>query len=163
MAAAEKARLTIVSAQQVGLLRDCADNFVGSISCSHAQTEKLISLLEVLETYPSAHLLEEDAASMPQSLHELFRKMCSVIELSEEKGLHEGFILKHYIPHLGNLTQQINGFAMRFEDAQNKLRTRVPADAVPQYQESFAAYGNCEPAVEESTEDDVKSSHLLRF
>jgi hypothetical protein len=162
MAAAEKARLTIVRAQNSAYRVIAQTVLWAPFHVVIRETEKLVALLELVETYPSSILLEEDAAAMPQSLHELFRKMCIVIQLSEEKGLHEGFILKHYIPRLGNLTQQINGFAVRFEDAQNKLRSRVPADAVLQYQESFAAYGNCEPVAEESTEDDVKSN-LLRF
>lgn len=162
MAAAEKARLTITKAQNSAYRVIAQTVLYVPFRVVTRETQKLIGLLEYLETCPSSILLEEEAASIPQSLHELFRKMCIVIQLSEEKGLHEGFILKHYIPRLSDLTQQINGFASRFEDAQNKLRSRVPAEAVPQYQEIFAAYGNCAPIVEECTEDDVKSN-LLRF
>ena len=126
-----------------------------------SDTEKLIELLEKLESYPSSILLEERAASIPASLHELFRTMCEVIQETEQCGLHQG-MLKHNINRLRQLSQQINGFAERFRDAQRKLTSRVPADQVQAYQDSFAAYRSAGLMTEDAAEGDEKSE-LLHF
>jgi hypothetical protein len=125
-------------------------------------TTKLVSLLEEFEAYPSSVLLEEDVEKMPQELQNLFKNICRVIQLTEGAGLRDGLLLKYNITKLSGLTQQIKGYADRFADAQNKLRSRVDAEQVEQYRESFAAYGSCEPEPEQFTADDVKST-LLRF
>jgi hypothetical protein len=125
-------------------------------------TKKLVSRLEIFESYPASILLEEDVVKMPQELQELFKTMCRVLQLTEAVGLSDGPILKGSVAKLGDLSQQVKGFADRFADAQIKLRSRVPADEIQAYQESFAAYGNCEPSPEQFSEEDRKAS-LLRF
>lgn len=125
-------------------------------------TSKLISLLEKFEAQPSSLLLEEECEKMPQDLQDLFKKMCNVIQQTERVGLSDGLLLKNSVVKLGELSQEIKGFADRFADAQSKLRTRVPAELVPEYKESFTAYAGCGLTAEPFLEDD-KKSHLLRF
>ena len=125
-------------------------------------TSKLVSLLETFETQPASGLLEEDVEKMPQDLQNLFKKMCLVIRLTEDVGLSNGLLLKTRVGKLGDLSQQIKGYADRFADAQVKLRSRVPEEQVQHYQEAFAAYGNCKPTAEEFSEDASKKQ-LLRF
>ncbi len=167
MAAAEHARLKVAQTQQLTtpkVIRVIAELLLWLPFHSVTRdTEKLVSLLEEMEKYPSSVLLEDDTVTIPQSLYELFKKMCAVILHTESVDLHEGFLLKGYIERLRDLSQQINGFAVRYEDAQNKLRSRVPADQVPAYQESFAAYGNCGPKPEQTVDDDDVKSELLHF
>jgi hypothetical protein len=123
--------------------------------------EKLIGLLDQLESYPSSILLDERAATIPASLHDLFRTMCGVIAAAERCGFHKG-MLKNRVNKLKQLSQQISGFAIRFEDAQQKLRSRVPDADVKAYQESFAAYRSTKLVTDEATEDDERSE-LLHF
>jgi hypothetical protein len=125
-------------------------------------TAKLVSLLEKFETYPASVLLEEDTERMPQELEGLFKRLCRIIQQTEVVGLRDGRLLKNNITKLSELSQQIKGYADRFADAQEKLRSRVPAEQVQHYQEAFAAYRSCEPTSEEFTDDDAKST-LLRF
>jgi hypothetical protein len=127
------------------------------------ETDKLISLLEKLESYPSAILLEEDARKIPDYLNELFKTMCVVIQETESLDLHEVPFLKKQVVRLRQLSQQINGFAVRYGDAQTKLLSRVPVEEVSHYQESFAAYGNCKPTTEQTTDDDDVKRDLLHF
>jgi len=125
-------------------------------------TKKLVSLLNEFETYPSSILLEEDVEKMPEDLQELFRKMCRVLQQTEALGLHDGLILKGTLLKLSVLSQQVKGYADRFAEAQNKLRSRVSAEEVPHYRESFAEYGSCELTPDQFEEDDRKSV-ALRF
>jgi hypothetical protein len=162
MVAAERAR------QDVEKVQERAIRFVAEVILwvpFHRvtnDTEKLIGLLEKLESYPSSILLEERAAGIPASLHELFRIMCDVIQEAKDCRLHNGYILKPYIDKLTKMSEQINSFAIRFEDAQNKLRSRVPAEDVVHFQESFAAYSNSGLVPDQADEEDVKRE-LLRF
>jgi hypothetical protein len=161
MAAAERARQDVEKWQERAL-RFAAEVFLyWPFKKVTGDTEKLIGLLETLESYPSSIFLEERAASIPASLHELFRAMCNVIQQAEDCGLHRG-ILKKNINKLKQMSQQVNGFALRFEDAQRKLASRVPADQVQAYQDSFAAYRNASLCPEDASEDDEKSE-LLHF
>ncbi len=161
MAAAERARQDVEKWQERAL-RFAAEVFLyWPFAKVTKDTGKLIGLLEMLESYPSSILLEERAASIPASLHDLFRAMCNVIQEAEEHGLNKG-ILKKNISKLRQMSQQINGFALRFEDAQRKLNSRVPADQIGAYQDSFAAYRNATLVTEDATEDDAKSE-LLHF
>lgn len=166
MAAAERARLNVAKTQRYAVprtLRFVAEVFlVYPFYAVTRDTEKLVSLLEEFETFPASVLLQEDTEKMPEELHDLFKKMCAVIQKTEVVGLRNGRILRNSITKMAALSQQISGFAVRFEDAQNKLRSRVPAEQVPQYQESFAAYSVCAPTVDQATEEDVKRE-LLRF
>jgi len=166
MAATERARLNVARTQRHAAPR--AVRFIAEACLWYPffamtrVTEKLVSLLEEFEARPASVLLEEDVEKMPQELHDLFKRICIVIQQTEAVGLSDGHLLKNNITKLGELSQQINGFAVRFEDAQSKLRARVPTERVPHYQDSFAAYGSCEPAPEQATDDDVKRE-LLRF
>lgn len=166
MAAAERARLNLAKTQRYATpryIRFLAEAFLWyPFVAVTRDTEKLVSLLEKFETYPASILLEEDVERMPQELHNLFKKMCVVIQQTEAVGLREGRLLKTNIAKLAELSRQISGFAGRFEDAQNKLRSRVPAEQVQHYQDSFAAYESCELVPEHATDDDKKST-LLRF
>lgn len=166
MKAAERARLTVARTQQYATPQHI--RFVAEVVLWYPffavtrDLAKLVSLLEEFETYPASVLLEEDTERMPQELEGLFKRMCRVIQKTEIVGLRDGRLLKNNITKLSDLSQQIKGYADRFADAQEKLRSRVPAEQVHQYQESFAAYRNCEPTSEEFTDDDSKST-LLRF
>jgi len=126
-------------------------------------TKKLVALLERMETFPSSVLLEEDALTIPQSLQELFKKMCTVIQKTEAIGLHDGLFLKKFVKQWADLSQQIHGFAVRYEDAQEKLVNRVPAEQVAAYQASFAAYANCRPKASQGVHEDDRDSELLHF
>ena len=165
MKTTERVRLTVARTQGYAIPRHI--RFLAEVVLwypFHAVTRdatKLVSLLEKFETCPASVLLEEDVEKMPQELQELFKKVCRVIRQTEVVGLRDGRLLKNNIDKLSELGQQISGYADRFADAQNKLRSRVPAEQVQHYQEAFAAYGNCEPAPEEFS-DDVKRP-LLRF
>ena len=123
---------------------------------------KLVLLLEGFEKYPASALLDEDVEKMPAELQELFKKMCRVIQLTDRVGLRDGFLIKGRINKLGELSQDIKGYADRFADAQTKLRSRVPAEQVQDYRDSFGAYANTKPTSDEFTDEDVKST-LLRF
>jgi hypothetical protein len=166
MKSAERARLTVTRTQQYTLphhVRFVAEVFLWYPFFAVARdTRKLVSLLEKVETYPSSVLLEEDTERMPQELEGLFKRMCRIIQQTEVVGLRDGRLLKSNITKLSELSQQVKGYADRFADAQEKLRSRVPAEQVQHYQESFAAYRSCEPTSEEFTDDDAKKK-LLRF
>lgn len=166
MKTAERARLTVARTQKYSTPLHL--RIFGQLLLMYPfyavtrDTEKLVSCLKNVETYPASILLEEDVEKMPQELQELFKKMCRVIQQTDVVGLRDGILVRGNIARLGELSQQIKGFADRFADAQSKLRSRVPAEQVQAYQESFAAYGNCGPSSEQFTEDDEKST-LLRF
>jgi hypothetical protein len=167
IAATDNARLKVAKAQQQSLPRvarviaECL-LWLPFRSVVH-QTQKLVGLLEKMEALPSSVLLENEMVTIPQSLHELFRKMCAVIQQTETVGLHDGFVLKTQVARLKELGQQVNGFADRYEDAQTKLRSRVAAEEVSHYQESFAAYGNCGPTPEQPIDDEDVKGELLHF
>jgi hypothetical protein len=165
MAAAERARLKITQAQRrvpSGVRLFASVVLFPSFRTVVHETEKLVACLSQLEAVPSSVLLEEDVGRIPESLRDLFQKMCGVIQKSEALGLHESLFLGTTICQLGGLSQQISGFADRFEDAQKKLRSRVSADEATQYKEAFEAYEGCEPAPEQATDEDVKRQ-LLHF
>lgn len=165
MAAAERARLKVAKAQgrvSTGVRLFASVILWPSFYTVVRDTEKLVICLSQLETLPSSVLLEEDLQRIPESLRDLFRKMCGVIQKSEALGLHRSRLLRVYIGRLGELGQQISGFADRFEDAQTKLQTRVSADEALHYKEAFEAYERCEPASEQATDEDVKRE-ILRF
>jgi len=161
MAAAERAR------REVEKWQDRAVRFVAEVFLVWPfakvtnDIEKLMGLLEQLESFPSSILLEERAVTIPTSLHDLFRTMCDVIKEAERCGFHKG-LLKSHVNRLKQLSQQVSGFAIRFEDAQRKLRSRVPEADAKAYQESFAAYRNAKLVTDEATEDDERSE-LLHF
>jgi len=166
MKATERARLTVSRTQDYAAPRHV--RFFAEVVLWYPffavtrDSTKLVSLLEKFERYPASVLLEEDVEKMPQELQDLFKKVCRVIQLTEVVGLRDGRLLKNNITKLGEMSQQIKGYADRFAYAQEKLRSRVPAEQVQLYQDSFAAYRSCEPKPEEFTDDDAKST-LLRF
>jgi len=125
-------------------------------------TEKLVSLLEEVENLPSSVLLDEDGVKIPQVLDDLFMKMCSVIQTTEVLGLHDGVLLRGVVAQLRDQSQQIHSFSVRYVDAQTKLRSRVPAEHVAQYQEMFAGYSVPAPTPDQAYDEDVKRE-LLRF
>jgi len=120
----------------------------------------LVSLLEKFETLPSTVLLQEETKTIPQELNELFKTMCFVLQQTEAIGLSDGIVLKKYMGRLGAISQQINTFAVRFEDAQRKLLSRIPAEEVPAYRDSFEAYWGSNLKSSEATDDDVKVGQL---
>jgi hypothetical protein len=118
------------------------------------ETEKLLSLLGKLESYPSAVLFAADGAKIPEALRELFKTMCDVIQGTESLSLHRTLFLKRQVVRLRALSQMINGYAVRFEDVQRKLSDRVPAERVANYQASFAAYADCRPKPSQGASDE---------
>ncbi len=125
-------------------------------------TEKLLSRLATLESQPSSFLLEGEAAKIPQSLRELFRITCDVLERAREEGLHKSFLLGRHIARLESLSQEVIGFADRFEDAQQKLRSRMTPEEAAHYREALETYRNCELKTEQATEEDAKTP-ILHF
>jgi hypothetical protein len=161
MAAAERARQDVEKWEERAV-RLVAEFFLyWPFAKVTSDTGKLIVLLEKLESYPSSILLEERAADIPASLHGLFRAMCNVIQEAEEHGLNKG-LLKKNINKLRQMSQHVNGFAVRFEDAQRKLTSRVAPEEVEAYNESIAAYRSASMVAEVATEDDERSE-LLHF
>lgn len=166
MKATERARLSVARTQEYAIPQHV--RLVAEVVLWYPffavtrDSAKLVSLLEKFETYPATILLEEDVERMPQELEDLFKKMCRVIRLTEVVGLRDGLLLKNNITKLGELSQLVKGYADRFADAQEKLRSRVPAEQAQHYQDSFAAYRSCEPTSEEFTDDDAKKT-LLHF
>lgn len=163
MAAAERARLDVTRVnvtKKFGLRGKFA--LVRPFRDFTRLTEHLVSRLAKLETYPSSFLLEEDAANIPRSLRELFRSMCDLLQKAETEGLQRSFLLKSSIEQMGRLSQEVIGFAVRYEEAQIKLRSRVPADEVQAYGDALEAYRNCDLKSEQATDDDVKTK-LLNF
>jgi len=164
MAAAERTRLKIVEAQRVPA---GVRLFAGVIlwwpfrTVVH-ETEKLVTCLNRLEALPSSVLVDGNVKKIPASLRELFRTMCEVIQLSEELELHETRVLGASINRLAELSQQISGFADRYEDSQKKVLSRVSSEEAVHYRDSFEAYGNCQPITEHATDEDVKRE-LLHF
>src|SRR6266404_6547073 len=134
MKAAERARLTVARTQQYTVPQHV--RFVAEVILWYPffavtrDTAKLVSLLEEVETYPAYVLLEEDTERMPQELEGLFKRMCRIIRQTEVVGLRDGRLLKNNITKLSELSQQVKGYADRFADAQEKLRSRVPAEQV---------------------------------
>jgi len=161
MKTTEQARLCVVRSERHMRFLAGAMLWYPFIAVTRATT-KFVSLLEEFEAQPASVLLEEDSAKMPEELQELFKKICLVIRKIELVGLGDGLFLRSSINKLSSLSQQIKGYADRFADAQIKLRSRVPEEQVQSYQESFAAYRNCEFTAEPFVEDD-KKSQLLRF
>ncbi len=162
MAAAERARQKVAEAQSMRLP-------MGMLVFAEAilwypfrrvthDTEKLVSLLEKLESYPSSDVLQEDADKMPESLRELFRKMCEVLQKTESLGLSERKLLRDYFRRMGELSQTINDFAERYEDAHKKLQARVSPQEALHYREAYEAYWNTELKSDQATEDDVKDT-----
>jgi hypothetical protein len=173
MVAAEQTRLDItratVTAEKVRL--DVASGF-GNFLAQLALwfpfvlvtriTEKLISSLTELEALPSSILLEAEAEKIPDSLRDLFRKMCEVLQKSEADELHKTILLGSHIERLSRLSQEIISFADRFEDAQKKLRTCVCPEEAAHYRGTIEAYKSCKLTPDQATDDDLKS-HLLHF
>jgi hypothetical protein len=162
MAAAERVRLKFAEVKdhvwrtyQDVVLRKPFKNVTDDV-------EKLVSMLERLNSLPSSILLEDDLVELPTSLQQLFRTICSVIEQTEALNLHEGFFLKELVSKLRLLSQRISDFAVRFHEAQTLLRSRVPADEVAAYQDSFGAYIKTVPESEQASEEDVQE-RSLRF
>ncbi len=125
-------------------------------------SDKLLSRLATLETQPSSFLLEGEAAKIPQSLRQLFRITCDILQKAQEEGLHKSFLLGHHIARLQKFSQELIGFADRFEDAQQKLRSHLAPEEAEHYREALEAYKNCELKTEQATEEDVKTE-TLRF
>jgi hypothetical protein len=162
MAAAERARIRVVEAQRVpaGVRLFAAACLYFPFRAVVRDTERLVVCLNKLEALPSSILLQDDLKKIPESLRDLFRKMCEVIQLSETLDLHKTHLVGGYISRLAGLSQQISGFADRYEDAQKKLQSRVSPDEAIHYKESFEAYGRCEPTTEQATDEDVKRELL---
>jgi hypothetical protein len=165
MAAAERARLKVAEAQR-GLPAGVR-LFAGVILWSPFRrvvrdTERLVECLTKLEALPSSVLVQDDLKKIPVSLRDLFRKMCEVIQISEALDLHKTRMLGTSISRLGELSQQVSGFADRYEDAQRKILSRVSNDEAVHYKDAFEAYEHCEPAAEQATDEDVKRE-LLHF
>jgi hypothetical protein len=159
MAAAEQARLDVTKG---------IENFFSQailwrrFKTVTNDTEKLIQSLTRLESKPASILLEPDAEKIPESLRDLFRTMCEVLQLCEAEGLHKTVLLRSYIARMGVLSQEVSGFADRYEDAQKKLKSRVSAEEAIQYRDAFQAYRNCDLVTEQATPDDLKRE-LLHF
>lgn len=166
MKATERARLKVARTQEYAPprhIRLLAEVFLWyPFFAVTRDSTKLVSLLEGFEKFPASILLDEDVENMPAELQELFKKICRVIQLTDHVGLRDGFLLKGRIDKLSDMSQHIKGYADRFADAQTKLRSRVPAEQVQEYRDSFAAYANGKPTPDEFTDEDVKST-LLRF
>jgi hypothetical protein len=165
MAAAERARLKVAEAQR--RVPSGVRLFAGVIlwlpfRTVVRDTEKLVACLTRLEALPSSVLVEDDLNRIPASLRDLFKKMCEVIQMSEALDLHKTRILGNSINRLGELSQQVSGFADRYEDAQRKVLSRVSKDEAVHYKDAFDAYEHCEPAPEQATDEDVKRE-LLHF
>lgn len=160
MAAAEKARLSIAKAHD-GLVRGLGVMILWfPFSVVTRETEKLVSRLTLLETLPSSVLLEKEAEGIPTSLRVLFQKMCDVLQKANAQGLHESRVLGRSIARLEEFGQQIAAFADRFEDAQAKLRSRVPPEQLDHYMESLDAYRNSTLVPDQATDEDVKRQVL---
>ena len=156
MAATEKVRGAVVKAQD-GFVRGLGSLILWfPFWAVTRETEKLVSGLTMLETLPSSILLDKEAEKIPESLRELFQKMCEVLQKSEAEGLHKSSVLGGYVARLNELSRIIIGFADRFADAQIKLRSRVLPEQMEHYKESFEAYRNCELMPEQPTDEDVK-------
>jgi hypothetical protein len=84
--------------------------------------KKLLIRLTALESQPPSFLLEGDGAKIPELLRELFHITCDVLMCAREEGLPKSFMLGRHFARLEKLSQQLHGFASRFEDAQQKLR-----------------------------------------
>jgi hypothetical protein len=159
MAAAEQARLEVAKG---------IENFFGHVVLWQRlktvtnDTEKLIHALSQVESKPASILLEPGAEKIPESLRDLFRTMCDVLQKSEAEGLHKTLLLRKIIVRIGEQSQEVSGFADRYEDAQKKLRSRVSPEEAVHYRDAFRAYGQCAPVPEEATDDDVKRE-LLHF
>jgi hypothetical protein len=135
-------------------------SLVGPFAVLTYLMDKLLSRLAVLETEPSAFLLEGEAAKIPQSLRELFRIMCDVLQKSEQEGLQRSFFLNRMIARLEKQTQVLAGFADRFEDSQRKLRSVVPPEQVEAHRQALQDYIACELKSDEATEEDLKTETL---
>jgi len=61
---------------------------------------------------------------------------------------------------LQKFSQELIGFADRFEDAQQKLRSTLAPEEAEHYREALEAYKNCELKAEQATEEDVKTESL---
>ncbi len=162
MAAVERAQRTALRARESFIRYAASLVLAPAFWRVNNETEKLVNCLERLERFPSSILLQEDARKIPSSLNELFRAMCTVIQEAESLGLHRVGFMGRQLATLSALSQKISVFATRFDDSLTKLLSRVASDDVPQYQESFAAYGNCLPQPESASDDDVKGD-LLHF
>jgi hypothetical protein len=163
MAAAERARLDVrIKKETSGI--NLYDRFwlVLPLSLLLYFMKVLLTRLAALEAQPSSFLLERDAAKMPQSLSELFRKMCDLLQKAHEEALHRSRLLGRHIAALEKFTQELGGFAARFEDAQQKLLSRVTPEEAEHYREVLEAYKNCELKTEQATEEDVKTE-AFRF
>jgi len=155
MAAAAKAQLAVYSgAWYVRLLMDFR-------KVAH-EYETLVHGLAQLEASPSSILLQEEARDIPQSLRLLFRKGCVVLESADRKGLTRNWLMAQQITRINDLNQRVSGFADRYEAAQQKLATVVPAGDIGTFRDSFDAYRNCGPVSDAATEDDVKAG-ILHF
>jgi hypothetical protein len=164
MVAAEKARIEVEVVKRPDGFVEYIGQFILRFFFRAVirDTEKLISKLTELETFPSSLLLEKNAENIPTLLRELFRKMCDVLQASKAKDFHKTLLLGPSIERLSELSQLVIGFADRYEDAQNKLRSRVSAEEVTHYRDAFEAYGNSSLMPEQATDEDVKS-HLLHI
>jgi hypothetical protein len=118
--------------------------------------ETLVHLLSLLETQPSTVLLHEQAREIPKLLRMLFRKTCDVLEAAARAGIARNWPIREEVSRLNQLNQEVAGFADRFEMAQQKLRTLVPHDQVPFYNESVRAYNECELSSDVATDEDLK-------
>ena len=106
--------------------------------------EKLLSRLTTLEAQPSSFLLEGEDAKIPQLVRELFHITCDVLQCAREEGLHKSFMLGRHIARFEGLHRRLRGFAGRFEDAQQKLRSRMSPQEAERYREALEAYRTCE-------------------
>ena len=108
MAAAERARLDVrIKKETSGI--NLYDRFwlVLPLSLLLYFMKVLLTRLAALEAQPSSFLLERDAAKMPQSLSELFRKMCDLLQKAHEEALHRSRLLGRHIAALEKFTHVV--------------------------------------------------------
>jgi hypothetical protein len=102
--------------------------------------EKLLTRLTTLETQPTSFLLEGEGAKIPQSLRELFHITADILQCAREEGLDKSFMLGRHFARLEELHERLIGFADRFEDAQQKLRSRMSPEEAGQHREALEGY-----------------------
>lgn len=100
---------------------------------------KQLSRLTTLETQPSSFLLEGEGAKIPQSLRELFHITADVLQCAREEELDKSFMLGRHFARLEELHEQLIGFAVRLEDAQQKVRSRIGSEESGQHRETLEA------------------------
>jgi hypothetical protein len=94
---------------------------------------KLLSRLTILEAQPCWFLLQGTGAKLPESLGELFHTTADILQCASDEGLDKNFMLRRRIARLRGFHQRLIGFAERFEDAQQRLRSERSSEEAEQY------------------------------